>query len=1235
MKTYPLSESQLGIFYECIRNPQLTEYNIPCFYKYSSRIDPDLLEKALNEVFRAHPICYTRVIQEKEEIRQYMDMNRPIPIKRLYLKEAELDDLIAGFVRPFNLFTDPLLHVMIVQTELSVCLLLDVHHIITDGMSMIQLLKDLDKSYCGQPLEIEKDTFFDSVLVEKKTFDSDAYQQAAAFYKSKFDGVQMSQLPQKSVDGVGYMQQISLYVPADNINDYCVKQEVTPNLLFLAAYSLALSVFSGDKKVAFYTVNHGRSDKRFRASYGTFVKSAPVLSIVSSDLSVVEFIKSFRKELISMIRYGVYPFTHFCRDLSLKPVTSFAFQYNIEEKVKLGDEEIVLKALPKNLTAQNMSVVIYHLDDQYEIRLEYNDSRYEKDMMQHFVSCVKTCAVNMIKTPEMQLKDVALVTDEEQQNLLSISKGESIPWNMEETFPGLFSKQVQRTPENTAVVDHLSQLTYKQLDEQSDQVAAYLMDKGIGSGDFVGIMLTRRKEFVTSVLGILKAGAAYLPLASEYPNERLQYMLEDSEAKLLITSNDLLDEKMNESGFTSPQTLFIDDLDAYTPADKSLPAINPDQAAYMIYTSGSTGKPKGVVIQHRALTSFIRVCTYLYKLDQNDRIFCHSSFSFDASVEDLFPVLTCGGQLYILCDDILKEPAAIADYIVKNRLTGGNFTTQLGVEILKHYDLPLKYITVGGERLDVIPTVGARFFNSYGPTEFTVDATFFEPRKGVEYTSIPIGRPTPNSYAFVVNEYNQLVPPGCVGELCLSGPQMAKEYWKRVELTNEKFVPNPFSSDANYRKMYRTGDLVRWNSCNELEYIGRVDKQIKLRGFRIEIGEIEANLMQYQGIVQAVVDIKEVNGRKHLCAYYTTDKLIDENDLRSQLQNRLTDYMIPSVFIRMDRLPITPNGKTDYSKLPSPTFITYESYVAPTTTEEKLLVRIVQNILELDRVGVETDLFDIGLTSIQAMTVVFDSMSVGIEFSVSSLYNKRTIRNLLKEKKSLHYFWGSEYRDDKPVVILICGYPYYHPFYDNFVEYFKDSFSIFVFESYNEYFLWNDDVTIDRLFNFYTDVVQTVFKDIPIYAVTGFCFGCELAMLFAAHLQKAAIASPKVLIMEGYVERKKNEPVPVIEDNEKVQDYYRITISLIDDLPPLCYDGDIIICMASRSSRRLMVEFGEETDENVIREALIEALENKKRWKQRYPFAPYYEINADHWTFFDPEPLQEIKAIISHNWKCF
>ncbi len=1212
MKKYPLSETQLGFYFEWMKHPELTEYNVPYLYVFSKKIDVDRLEHAIQLALSKHPIYSIRIAVSDGNVCQYVDNNRTIPVNRITTSEKHFAETVKSLIKPFDLYNDPLVHICIIETENSVSLFFDPQHLVSDGTTLVMLLEEIDIAYCGGEVPDETTTFFDYVLSEKASFQSDAYQVAKDYYQSKFANLSMTKTLNQLSDKIGRLHYVSSFVSFDLVDSFCKTYSLAPNLLLMAAYAFVLSAFSRESKVVFYTVNHGRTERRFRKSFGPFIKSVPVLAHISPEMDVISFIQTMRRELMSGVRYGIYPFNHFCQDLSMVPESSFTFQNNLQELAKLGDEVIHSQALPQGVVDSNISVVVFLLDGKYEIRLEYNEMRHTAFEMAQFVQCMSDCVENMIQHPNVRLGDLPIVSAISQTNLLALSKGEDRHW-ADATFLELFQKQVLVTPDNIAVVDSVSRMTYSELDKMSTALAAYLLKRGVDKGDFVGVQLHRCKEWITAILAIFKVGAVYLPLSGDYPDERIKYMLEDSGAKVVLTAKDF--SLLNNDDSIMPVQLTGQD------------------NAYIIYTSGSTGHPKGVVIQHRALASFLHSCKELYKIDEDSRIFCHSSFNFDASVEDIFPVLTAGGQLHILSDQIVKEPEKIADYIKENALTGGNFTTRFGVEMLRTFELPLTYLTLGGERLEVVPKTRCRLFNSYGPTEFTVDATFFEFLEKEEYPTIPIGRPTPNSRAYVLDEQRRLLPKGCVGELYLAGPQIAAEYWNKPELTAEKFVQNPYSDGDMYGIMYRTGDLVWWNENNQLEYAGRIDKQIKLSGYRIELGEIESCLMQCAGVIQAVADIRNLNGMKRICAYYTAETPLDVNVLYGHLMNELPAYMLPASILYMNSLPLTSNGKIDYSKLPAVDLeLTYgNNYVAPATVDEKILTAIAEKIMDMKHIGVETNLFDLGLTSLQAMQIAMEAASLGIHFSVSRMYEKKNIRGFLDKKQEL-YFWVNEADKDKPLLVLICGYPYYHPFYDDFIAFFKDYYSIFVFESYHEYFLWKSEVSIDILMDFYLQITKLLLVDRPIYAVTGYCMGAELAMHYASRLRKEQIASPKVIMMEGFYKRAEEKFYPDVENNPVVQEHYRITYLLSRSLPTMDYQGEVIIFLAKKLSNRLYLEFGEETNEAVLKEAAKEFMDNRINWKKAYPHTPYFEMDADHWTFFKKDVLIEMQQKIEECW---
>jgi amino acid adenylation domain-containing protein len=460
----------------------------------------------------------------------------------------------------------------------------------------------------------------------------------------------------------------------------------------------------------------------------------------------------------------------------------------------------------------------------------------------------------------------------------------------------------------------------------------------VAPGDFVAIKMDRVKEFLVAVLATQKAGAAYVPIDVDYPEDRINYMVENCEAKVLLTEELVNDVK---------------------PAGPFKSLATPDGRAYMIYTSGSTGRPKGVMVAHRGLMNLITWVKDLVKLKAGDKTAIFVSFSFDASVNDLYPILTAGGELHIFSSKMRKDMESMYNYLCEHHIKGLEFTTQLAMAMMQQYQLPIEYLFVGGEKLKPFPQTSYDVINVYGPTEFTDISSYYvvDQTKGIE--DIPIGKPVPNTMSLILDPYGRLLPQGIKGELCLAGRQMTYGYWKQEKLTEEKFVDCPFTEG----KMYHTGDIASYNEEGNLEYVGRIDTQVKLNGFRIEMGGIENRASMYQGILQVAA---EVSGGKLLCLYYTATQKIDEEDLKAFLSQTLAEYMVPSVYIQLDVMPMTPNGKVDRKKLPAPKVEVGEIVGAESETESQILA-IAEEMMGGQTMGVTTNLISVGMTSLTAM----------------------------------------------------------------------------------------------------------------------------------------------------------------------------------------------------------------------------------------------------------------------------
>ncbi|MGX8695613.1 MAG: amino acid adenylation domain-containing protein, partial [Prevotella sp.] len=547
-------------------------------------------------------------------------------------------------------------------------------------------------------------------------------------------------------------------------------------------------------------------------------------------------------------------------------------------------------------------------------------------------------------------------------------------------------QRASQHPDNLAVADTSNSMTYGELSRCSNILANRLIDNGVKPGDFVAVMLPRTIDFPIAVIAIHKAGAAYVPIDLEYPEERKQYMLDHSQAKLVIDSQFIAETDLAVSG--SPAA----------PIDRS----NPEGLAYMIYTSGSTGRPKGVMIRQANLWNFIQNFIHVTRMTAEDRVSAHRSFSFDAHLKDLYAVLVQGGSLHIMPEHIRRDLHAIRQFIIDNRITVAGFTTTLGMLVLDTFkDLPIRLLNVGGERLHDVYSDHIVIVNCYGPTECTDDFFFHRIEPGKRLHNVPIGRPVSNGHCFLIDIQGRLVPHGAVGELCFTGVQVAVGYWRQPELTAEKFTDCPFlhhTSSISPLKMYHTGDLCRWNADGLMEYVGRKDDQVKLRGFRIEFGEVESRAIRFEGIKEAVAVVKKLAGSDTLCLYYTADNhdtTIDIAALRQFMAQTLAEYMVPAVYTQLDVLPRTPSGKVDRRQLPEPHITTHTNYVAPQTKAEEALARQMADVLSLSNpVSMNDSFFALGGDSIKLIRLVTMLHDEGFTAQISDLMSCTTISDM-------------------------------------------------------------------------------------------------------------------------------------------------------------------------------------------------------------------------------------------------
>ena len=1002
--TYPLSYAQTGVYFDCLKNPTSTLYNIPYCIKFKKDTDTTALVEAVKTLIKAHPQMTIHFGNGDEGVVQTVDLEQVIEIPVKQMSDEELAQYKQDFVKPFDLGTGPLYRFEIVTTEKQPYLLMDVHHLVFDGGSSDIFLQQLCSIMNGETIEDEDQNYAAYVMAEKAAEGGADYQAAADFFKERLSVVESATEVRPDLPNPfkGTISKAISGLDIEAIDSFCRNNNITPAHLILSAIYYSLSRFANSEQVCITTVSSGRSNLHIRNTVGMFVNTL-ALSATIGKQTVKEFLQEVSENFDETLSHENYPFAQIAADYGLTAEIQFVYQLGMISQYICQGTPLELENMELQVPKFPITFYISEVKGQPSVCVEYDNGKYSAHLMQSLADAVQVTVERMMAKPDAALTSICIVSDEEAERIIKLGTGKEIDVDLSKTFANLFTEQAQRTPDAPAVVDRDSQLTYGEMDRYSNALAHQLIDFGVKPNDFVCVMLDRKKEFPLSVLSIHKAGAAYTPLDFEYPNERLSYMLENSESKVLITSHDVLETKQAEGDFSTAaaKTFFIDDFMAEVPNAEPIDLSNPDGLAYMIYTSGSTGKPKGAMLHQAGLRNFIAVVIDMEQLTAADRVSGHRSFSFDAHIEDMYPVLTLGGSFHIMPTEIRKDLGAIRQFLIDHQITGGGYSTAMTSLLLNTFDdLPIRFTTGGGEKMDGVYSDRIEIINVYGPTECTDDTSYYSIAPGRRVENIPIGESVANNWNFIVDTAGNLVPQGVAGELCFAGIQVGRGYWRLPERTAKSFVDCPFVKQDRWRRpvrMYHTGDLCRWNEEGQLEYISRIDTQVKLRGFRIELGEIESKALNIEGIRQAAAEVRKVMGNEHLVLYYTLEAsatLTDEDIRKTLAASSLAEYMVPDAYMQMDAMPMTPNGKINRKVLPIPEMKRVTEYEAPKGEKEELFCNIFSDILKIKEVGATDNFFEIGGTSINAIKVIVEASKHGVQIVFNDIFNLKTPRAL-------------------------------------------------------------------------------------------------------------------------------------------------------------------------------------------------------------------------------------------------
>ena len=635
-----------------------------------------------------------------------------------------------------------------------------------------------------------------------------------------------------------------------------------------------------------------------------------------------------------------------------------------------------------------VSIFVHGVEGPEYLLIQYDESLYSPELMQSFADTMTGFIRQMLQDGPVTALSM---TDAKQESMLDGFNHWSIPVDTTQTIVSLFRAQVQRTPSAPAVRFQDKVLTYKQLDAVTDRLAAHIASLGLGREDVVSVLIGRSERMSVASLGALKAGCAYQPLDPSYPPERLNFMIGDASAKLLIA------DAQYRSLITEYQGPVLDTADIDALPKGSVPeGPLPESLFILLYTSGSTGVPKGCMLEHRNLVNFCAWYRNYYDLQPDSCVAAYASYGFDACMMDMYPALTTGACVCIIPEETRHDMSQLDQFITDNGVTHSFMTTQVAVMFAKNYpDNPsLKHLSAGGEKLVSIDPPSYAFHNGYGPTECTIFTTIFEVKK--KESNIPIGHPLDNVRLYVVDPATgRRLPAGAIGELWISGPQVSRGYLNRPEKTAETYLPNPFASEFPYDRIYRTGDIVRYRMDGNIEFVGRNDGQVKIRGFRVETKEVEAVIREFPGVKDVTVQpFDNPSGGKFIAAYVVYEGELDTKALSAFILERKPPYMVPAAFTQLDTIPLNVNQKVDRKALPAPVMTSGGDYVQPEGPTETALCEIFADVLGMERVGATDSFFDLGGSSLMVTNVMVNAEKRGLKFSYGDVFSNPTARAL-------------------------------------------------------------------------------------------------------------------------------------------------------------------------------------------------------------------------------------------------
>ena len=1048
----PLSFSQQRLwFINQFEGGNDTQYNVPWSFRIVGELDTSALQQTFNAIVQRHEALRTTFQAVDEQAVQFIVSELALDMPIVDVTPNELQTYADEFAcQPFDLIKGPLLRVQLLRlAKEEHILLINMHHIVCDGWSLgvlSQEISEIYQAYCGghkPELPSLPVQYADYARWQRQWLQGDELAQQVNYWQQQLqDAPALLEMPTdrprpatQSFEGDYHTFSLSKSL-TNNLKQLSGKEGTTLFMSLLTAFNILLYRYSGQRDICVGTPIANRRRKEIEGLVGFFVNTLVLRNQIDETASFKQVLQQAKGTALAAYANQDIPFEHLV-DI-LKPERSMSYSPLFQVVFVLQNNETAVPEIPDltfspmesraHTSRFDLTMELTESDGMLSGKLEYNTDLFDRSTIERFASHYQNLLEGIVRNPERRPCELSLLSEVERQQILHGWNDTKTDYPQDKCIHQMFEIQVEQTPNAIAVVYEDQQLTYAELNQKSNQLAHYLIEQGVGPEARVGLCLERSFEMIIGILGILKAGGAYVPIDPDYPQQRIEYLFENSGIIVLLTQEMLLDlvpgkqvEGYLRMGKDWPSaqavTYFCLDRDWSSVVEYSFKSpnilVSPANLAYVIYTSGSTGQPKGVAVSHQSVNRLVFNTGYL-DFSRKHTILQAAPVSFDAATFEIWGSLLHGGRC-VLYPERMPTARKLEQIITDAKVDILWVTTGLFNLIIDENPgviREIQHVLTGGESAsnDHIKRANencpeTKIINMYGPTENTTFTTYYPVpnNSGCPLTTIFIGRPIGNTSTYVLDSELNPMPVGAVGELYAGGDGLAREYLNHPALTAEKFVPNPFSASGGER-LYKTGDQVRYLYDGNIDFVGRIDHQVKVRGFRIELGEIESALVKQVGVNEAVVlalSRDQASEDKYLVAYIVpeTGAGLDGGEFRMAMQSMLPDYMVPSFFVFMDEIPLTPNGKLDRKALPIPdaSELKTQEYVAPHTETEKRLVNIWAEVLNLGReeIGVKDDFFELGGHSLMATRVVSHvGKTFDIEIQIRDLFTHKTIQAL-------------------------------------------------------------------------------------------------------------------------------------------------------------------------------------------------------------------------------------------------